>query len=533
MHFCPIGSVSFMCMKRFFMFIVLPLILSGGMLSAQTVSNVEKRKMNLILLETIKKLEAVSDMSSLSEANEFVSMFRDHDEVVYNDLIGVSDEEYLPLMEYVSTLRKMRDVEVSFRNVSKSDMFVYKGSLCVKVTLDKIISYRDERNVLYSSEDFFGAPHKVAVIFSYDDFDGTCLIEAVEGTVENSHLSRKDHVVYTAGRGLEGLRFRLPGVQEKDGYYEYEECGYLPFNREGQAILPGSAVNEDWYYMQNIPGEWDPDVFINPRMDRNGIMKLDLSRKWFRAKVYNSIAPAGAFIIEGDLDGKYSFANETGVEGRFMMNAGRRLNLGIYGAVGISYNFVGMNVKDFSYSYQVAGQTRKYEFDFLGQSSHFVDAVLSGGIAMEHSLSQRLSLDFAVGGKAYYNIMAAYGNMRCDYKVTQGTDEPIHKKGHFKKETIKNQMEIQPDVWPCPLSAEVSLGINYSLSKSIQLSCGLEYEYGLNWYYQSENLSYKDYETPVTYSMKNSADVVKWSMGNSYSLKKCGLWLDFGVVFKF
>lgn len=204
------------------MFIVLPLILSGGMLSAQTVSNVEKRKMNLILLETIKKLEAVSDMSSLSEANEFVSMFRDHDEVVYNDLIGVSDEEYLPLMEYVSTLRKMRDVEVSFRNVSKSDMFVYKGSLCVKVTLDKIISYRDERNVLYSSEDFFGAPHKVAVIFSYDDFDGTCLIEAVEGTVENSHLSRKDHVVYTAGRGLEGLRFRLPGVQEKDGYYEYE-----------------------------------------------------------------------------------------------------------------------------------------------------------------------------------------------------------------------------------------------------------------------------------------------------------------------
>ena len=135
-------------MKRFFMFIVLPLILSGGMLSAQTVSNVEKRKMNLILLETIKKLEAVSDMSSLSEANEFVSMFRDHDEVVYNDLIGVSDEEYLPLMEYVSTLRKMRDVEVSFRNVSKSDMFVYKGSLCVKVTLDKIISYRDDRNVL-------------------------------------------------------------------------------------------------------------------------------------------------------------------------------------------------------------------------------------------------------------------------------------------------------------------------------------------------------------------------------------------------
>lgn len=533
LHSCLIGSNSNTFMKRFFMFLALSFLLWNVTLSAQNISNTEKRKMNLVLLNTIERLETVSQMSSTSYANEFISMFRDHDEMIYNDLIGVQDGDKIPLMEYASALRRMKDVEVVFRNVVKSDVFVHKGSLCVRVTYDKIMNYRDGRGVLYSSEDFFGAPHKVTVVFSYDDFDGTCLIETMEGSVENAALSQKDLVVLSSRKGLDGLKFRLPDVQKRDGYYEDQECGYVPYNREGQAILPESAAGEDWYYMQEISGGWDTDVFITPRLSGNGSMNLDLSRKMFRVKAYNSIAPAGAFMIEGDFDGKYSFANETGVELRYMFNAGHRLNLGIYASAGIAYNYLGTSVKDFAYSYQLSGQERKYEFDYLGQSSHFVDAVLSGGFALEYSLSKRFTLDFAAGGKAYYNLWAGYGNMRCDYVVTQGSAAPIHKKGHFKKDAIVNQMEIEPDVWPCPLSVSASLGVTYNLTKSLLLSCGLEYEHGLNMYYQSENLAYKNYRNPVTYSRKISADVVNWSMADSFSLKKRALWLDLGVVFKF
>lgn len=527
------GRCKLIYMKRVFMLMALSLVLFSAALSAQNISNTEKRKMNMVFLESIERLESVSDLSSVSEANEFISMFRDQDMMIYNDLIGVHEGNRIKLLEYVSVLRQMQNVEVVFRNVSRSDLFVYKGSLSVRVDFDKIISYRDDRNVLYSSEDFYKAPHKVSVIMSYDDFDGTCLIESMEGSVEGEPVPGNNHVVFSYKNSFAGLRYRLAEIPEKDGYYKPDECGFVLYNREGQAILPESAAYEDWYYMQDIPGGWDPDIFISSRLSKNGILHLDPLKKRFRIKAYTSIAPAGAFAVEGDFDGKYSFGNETGVEGRFMMNVGRRLNLGVYGAMGIAYDCLDLSIRDFSYSYQLAGQTRKYDFEYIGQSFHFVDAVLSGGLALEQSLSQRLSLDFTAGVKAYYNIEASDGDMRCEYLVQQGAEKPIYKKGHFKKDNVSNRIEIYPDVWPCPFSAEVSLGVNYNLSKSLLLTCGLEYEYGFNWYHQSENLPYKEYEYPVSYSHKSSSDVVNWTMGNSFSLKKRALWLNLGVVYKF
>lgn len=524
--------MKFIDMKKILLLIALSMVFLSSTLSAQNISNTEKRKMNLVFLRTLERLEEVSDLSSHADANEFVSMFRNQDCLIYNDLIGVVDEDEIPLMEYVSFVRKMKDVKVMFRNVRKSELFVYNGSLCVRVSFDKVLSYKDGRGVLYSSEDFFGKPHKMEVVLSYDDFDGTCLIESMEGSVENAGLSQKDHVVYSAARGMEGLMFRLPSVSPKAGYYGDGECSCLSYNSEGQAILPGSAAKEDWYYMQDVSGEWDPDVFIEQRLSADNILSLRADRNMFRVKAYNSIAPAGAFIVAGDFDGKYSIADETGVEARYMFNVGKKMNLGIYGGIGISYNYLGVSVRDFSYSYQLSGQERNYDVSYLGQSAHFVDALLSGGFAMEYAVSRRLSLDFMLGGKAYFNLWADQGNIRCDYTASYGNSDSVHKRGYFNKDLITNQMELTPDVWPCPLSAAVSVGVNYNVTKRLLLSCGLGYEYGLNWYYQSENIPYESYERPITYSAKSKADVINWSMGDSYSLKKRALWLNIGVVFK-
>jgi hypothetical protein len=285
--------------------------------------------------------------------------------------------------------------------------------------------------------------------------------------------------------------------------------------------------------MQNIHGEWDPDMFITTHLTRDGFLKLGAYKSWFRAKAYSATAPAGAFAVVGEFDEKFSIANETGVELRFMYGLGKALNLGVYGALGVSYSHLNLKFEDFGYVYLLGTTARKYEFDVLGQKFNAIDVVLSGGLDLEYCIASRWTLEAQVGGKAYYNLWAGAGDLYCDYVVTHGSEEPIHKVGHFKAESISGSKAFTPDVWPCPLSVTGSLGVNYNLTKSTLLSCGLEYEHGLNCYYQSELVPYKEGVAPVSYSLVQKADVAKKSMTNSFHLYRRALWLDLGVTFKF
>lgn len=505
-------------MKKLLLYFILLLFGLNGALSAQNVPNHVKRKMNLAVLDMLEKMEKVSTFSSPSDAAEFVAMFRDPDSQICNDLIGLHDGPTISPADYASALGRMNDVSVVFTDVEKSLPYIHAGSLCVKVSMGKTLSYRGGRNVLYSSEDMYGGPYRLHVVFSYDDFDGTCLVESVETEMEPALAIGKDHLVYREQKGLEDLRFN---------------GGYISYNSAGQALLPGSAAEEDWYYMQNMPDEWDPDVFISTHVTRDGFIKLGTYTSWIRVKAYNATAPAGAFAVEGDFDAKWSIANETGAEVRFMPGIGRAINMGVYAGMGVSYSHLNLSLADFQYSYLLGGLQRKYEFNLAGQRFNTVDAVLAGGLAVEYAFAPRWTLEFQAGAKAYYNLLADAGDVYCDYVVTYGSEEAIHKVGHFKAESIEGSKEFTPDVWPCPLSVTGALGFSYNLNKRTLFSFGLEYEHGLNCYYQSEGKSYREGLVPVAYSSAHKADVAKKSMTDSFILTRRAVWLDLGVTFKF
>lgn len=97
-----------MDMKKTIVLTLLSLCLAVGTLMAQNVSNSVRRDMNLALLESIGKLERVSALSGQEMVDEFVSMFRDPRQMVYNDLIGYSQDEMLPLNVYVEALMRSR-----------------------------------------------------------------------------------------------------------------------------------------------------------------------------------------------------------------------------------------------------------------------------------------------------------------------------------------------------------------------------------------------------------------------------------------
>lgn len=521
-------------MKR----ILVSLILLSGILgvraAAQEFPETEIRRMNLQVLEKIERLEELSAIDGALRAEEFMAMFRDRKVRVYNDLIGVSPESSLPLEEYVSHLRKMKDVKVSFSNVEKTKPFVSAGSLCVLVSFDKVITYRDQDNVIYSSADFFGCPHRVEVLFSYDDFDGKCLVESISGSLPDAAvLHPTDYLVFRPDDGMEDVRFRNLQVEKRRSYYESDECGYLKYDGQAQCFLPSEAADEDWFYMQDTPKEWDPDVFIEASVSDGRYLDLKKKYKRFRAKVYDSAAPAGVFAVDGDFDKAYSMADEFGVEFRFMPNFGDRLNVGVYGALGMSYNYLDLALTGLSYEYEYSKSTLAYDFDVLGQRFHTVDAVLGGGLAMEYALSRRWTMDLAVGGKAYYNVYAKAGNLYCSYSFAMDDGDPVRTTGHFKEESVVKRVEFKPDVWPCPISVVAGAGFGYSISKSALLSFGLKYEQGLNYYYQSEMDSYREYNRPVRYSSSKGTDVVQWSFADCFNLKKKAIWIDLGIIFKF
>lgn len=525
-------------MKRFI--IVLSLGLIGAMAAAQNISNSVRRDMNLALLETIGRLEKISVLSDPAMVDEYVSMFRDPHQMVFNDLIGGPGEDMLPLHEYVEEVGRMSDVSVVFSDVVKSKPYIAAGSICVDVTFDKSISYRDTRSVFYSSEEFHGSPYRIKVVFSYDDFDGTCLIESLTGCVDSCRDSGEEYLVCRAREDNKGIMFRNPDVPARKGYYKKEECSPVGFDSYGQAFMPASVTQEDWYYMQDVSEGWDPDVHLDVTASSGGFVYFDAKKNPFRVKVYNSAAAAGAFAIEGSADRKVSFSDEIGVEMRYMFDLGHRFNAGIYGSLGVAYNYVDVAVNDMSYVYvQTLEKKHSYVFDVIGQRYHMADGLLSGGLAFEYAIARRWNVDFKLGAKAYYNLWSEVGDMYCDYKALYaGSKETVHLKGHFREETIVNKVEFKPDVWPCPFSVEAGAGLSYSISKSMMFSFGLEYEQGLNYYYQAplkgESLvDYKSYRKPIAYSEELGYDVAYRSMTDTFHLKRKAIWVDFGLVFRF
>ena len=67
----------------------------------------------------------------------------------------------------------------------------------------------------------------------------------------------------------------------------------------------------------------------------------------------------------------------------------------------------------------------------------------------------------------------------------------------------------------------------------MKFTFGLGFERGLNFYYESQNVSYKSYKTPVRLSAASKTDVANYGLSDCFLLKKQGLSLDFGLVFKF
>lgn len=520
-------------MKKFCIVFILAVYAGVSVLCAQNVSNREKIRMNTAVLEMLEKYEQFSEARTIGQVNEFVSLFRSPKMTVYNDLIGVSDLEVLPVKEYASLLHRMHDVDVKICNVTKSHPYVSAGSLHVDVSFEKHLGYYDERNVWYSSQEIYGEPYLMTLTLSYDDFDGTCYIESVEGRLDSAKPLETGHLVLKrSSSDIPDLRFRRAGASPEGRYYRIEDCQPIEFGNDGFVCLPSSAADEDWYYMQDMPGSFDPDAFVRTNVNKEGFLSLSADTKHFRARVYNSTTIAGAFAVEGDLDKKFSLSDELGVDVRYMFDLGRRINLGIYGGIGVAYNYLDVAVKDFSYSCQVNKKDRKYDIGIIGQKYSMIDGVLSGGVAFEMALSRRMTMNVDLGGKAYYNLMAKNGNVYSDYKLSYA-DTTIHVRGHFKAESIAKKMELQPDVWPCPLSAVVGLGFSVNMTRTSLFTFGLEYEHGLNYYYQCEMKPYKEYEAPIKPSLASGKETVQYGFNDSFYLKRRALWLDLGFVFKF
>lgn len=506
-------------------------------MSAQKLSNSDKRMLNMRVLESIDKLEKVSSLSDQFSGATFMSMFRNPRVEIYNDLLWASDESTLTIKEYVALLKKFKDISISFFNIEKSEPFYYAGNICVDVTFDKHVSCYDDRGVFYSTESIYGAPHKIAVRFCYDDFDEVCYIDTIEGSMESDTDLSNGFVILQKPGSLMGssLRFRKSAVEARKGYYKEDECEKVDFNSEGYAFMAKSALDEDWYYMQDVPQSWDPDYDVKIKTDGD-LAKIDVRQRRFRARIYNSTTLAGAFHFYGESDNHSSVTNETGVDFRYMFDLGTKENIGIYGGIGLAYNHISYGADDFKYMYYHEGTKkylRKYTFNTLEQSYNSVDCVLNGGLAMEFAIARKWILNLDLGGKAYFNMSANVGNVYADYSVNTDDGKVQHLVGIIHTEDIENKMDFKPDFWPCPLSVTGAVGCSYNLSKSILLNLNLRYEYGLNFYYSSASDNYKKYTPIIKYSAEAGRDVLYWPMTDCFSLKRQAFWVDFGLVFKF
>ena len=86
-------------------YILLFLVGTPAVLISQNLSNAQRRQMMMDLLELIENYEIYSELNN-GKDEKFIKLFQNENIAIYNDLLGLSAAETLPVKDYVTLLKE-------------------------------------------------------------------------------------------------------------------------------------------------------------------------------------------------------------------------------------------------------------------------------------------------------------------------------------------------------------------------------------------------------------------------------------------
>lgn len=513
--------------------VILLLVLQIPMLTSAQ-NNALRRKVHLAALQAMDEYESMFNLKS-DKYDKFIGQFVSENALVYNDLLGKSFEQNMTAKQYADLLVNSKEFfDVHIYNIKRGDLLRTPDGWELPVEFQKDVIYTDSKGVLFSSPEFYGASYDIKINYLYDSEQDRCYIRSIEGGVKSDNRLPKDYDVIVRVNKFNKNKM-LKNSSRVYNLVTYGDGKKLDFNSVNQAFVPGNLSTRGFRADLQT---WEADTYIRKKLDKTtGMYSLKANRKMGRIKLRYGMTAGNAFHVdnEHDYSNVSSKSSEYGVDLGLVFGSITRTRFGIF--VGAAMNegsimFVNNSVVVAATSYETYTEVERLENQ--KQQFNFSDLSAQCYFNFEHSIINRLAINWTVGAKSYLNFDSGLGV----YTVDQvGADVWVEDDG-TTYETINTRQPLSFDSFSnyagklsralLPISVVGTLGVNVFITRSIMVNIKAGYEYGFS--------EYVDFSNQGEFNNLQSTDVGIGATApfvSSFSASRRGIWVEGGLTFKF
>lgn len=460
--------------------IIFALILSSSqVMYAQSLTSSEERQ---LLMKIVELFEDYKRYSSMDEdfpeySSAFRSLFVDGDALVYNDLLGIAEGEYLPVRDYVKLMSSQsRTSRTIIKNIDHKNFYQEAGKWKVDCSFEKYINLTSSCGVEYASDFFNDGDYEMLATIIYDSESNLCQFEKITGAAKPIRSLADDYRV-------------LKSTSEKDKDVLYNGKP-LEFNAMRQAFISprGKFVYKD------------PEVAVKVIEDDSQcrLWHIKLTPKPWRIKARYNLGLGDAYKLDGinSMTVDKNSCNEFGLEFGYIIPSKSMVKTGLFMGVGFAQSKIDLSYANADYTYTTTADvdgdsyTRHYQNLIMKQSIKMTDFTIPLYVDFNFHFNKVVNLFIDLGakfdmnmghkidtaeGKAYiYGIYSQYANLRMDeHWGYNGFGDRI-----FSSSNLDNADLV--DVSSFTVDAFAGIGLRVNIPQTpLAIDLGVNYQMGL------------------------------------------------------
>lgn len=512
-------------MKRDSILLLLIALLWPAMLSAQSLTNREKRYINTKVLQVVEEYERTMVLYGSDLDYEFAPLFL-NDASVKSDIMGsASYFKKISIGDYVKQLKSLR-VYPEIRNVRKHQMQFVDGKWRIPVTFQKQLYYYDDNGVYFDIRRFYeGNLLNMDMYLLYDPSSDICYIESIDYGVSSSKKfpDAKFLIVDSnADRRARDERY-FSMLKVDDSPLQFDENGYALYDANTEFMVDDFDV------------EVKKLLSMDRATDAYNFVNFEFSPRTKRAKLRLAFAPFAYSVLGGNNNvSAKSSAFDFGGDFGLMFRPRSRSKMSLYVGAGLSFSNLSLSLNgEMQYQYKLSEQNKDnglYKattFDYTIKDAHekvkYTDLYVPIYFEMEHRLgrSKRLMLTWNIGVKSYLNLGAKLSQpYEIIYSIKE--DDPI------TSNTSTFDTFIEANTYAknlFDLSAIANIGLDCNVvDNRLYISAHVGYEYGILNSYSSKTAPYSVALIPKVQN-NNIEQIAVHSLISGLQTKRNALWI--------
>lgn len=372
---------------------------------AQAIPLPLEREFIMNALRVLEDYEFNSTLRNTQSVGEYMALFADENQVLFNDLLGISEAETLPLRDYVELFRKNAiSPSIKIKNVRRGKIQDTGEALVVPLYFKKEMRYNNKCGAILSSNAYYN-----------DDYD-------MEMVVSMDKASKEIQIISLTGK----IDSEMPRLGQDFAIVEYHDSRDKKVSNNGQ-LLNFNVFDQAFIPMPYNLNYSDEDENMKIHLAENDCNNIRLSYhpRHFVIKPYANI-PLGSPFSMGEASSMMDISTsgmEFGIDFGYILTITPNFKINLFTGLGYSTGKINMTVGDLNYHYSATSDadidgvpyTRYYEISDLQQSINLGHIILPLYGDFEYKFGKIFSAFAQLGVKMYFNagskVNSFTGNM--------------------------------------------------------------------------------------------------------------------------